>query len=203
MNTDKARNKEYRIKSIADVYGSRRGFITSTLQQLLNLSGWYSQYKRVNWELIERLVFVCQGNICRSPYAEALANRLRVNAISCGIDTVDGKPANEMAIEVAAQKGIDLSTHKARRLSSIAIKPSDLVIAMDDKQAKYLGTLLGEGSEITLMGLWGSPVNPYINDPFGKSYTYFENCFDFIEGSLNNIVSKLSAKTQLDCVDGS
>ena len=82
-------------------YGSRRGFVRACRHKLLYMLGVYNNYRRIDWDKIERLVFVCKGNICRSAYAEAVAKSLGVSAISCGLSTKLDAPANADAIEIA------------------------------------------------------------------------------------------------------
>ena len=96
---------------LSNNYGSRRGFVSTYWHRLLYLFGRYHSYGQVDWSSIERLVFICKGNICRSAYAEAVARSLGINAISCGIDTIEDAPANDCAISEAKQQGIDLNGH--------------------------------------------------------------------------------------------
>ena len=57
---------------LRDNYGSRRGFVRTWWHRLRYLLGGYRAYRQVDWNSVERLVFVCKGNICRSAYAGAL-----------------------------------------------------------------------------------------------------------------------------------
>jgi len=66
--------------------------------------------------------FVCSGNICRSPYAEAAARRCGLTAISCGIATEKGLPADGTAITEAAQRGLDLTSHRTTRWQDVEIR---------------------------------------------------------------------------------
>ena len=137
------------------------------------------------------MVFVCKGNICRSAYAEAVAKSLGIESISCGIDTVDGKPADDDAIRIASIRGIDLTHHKTKKISSVSFQTGDLFVVMELNQAKHLERRLGENYMFTLLGLWGRPITPYINDPYGKPRLYFENCFNYIENSIYAINKKI------------
>ena len=158
---------------------------------MLYLFGRYRDHRQVDWNSVERLVFVCKGNICRSPYAEAVALSLGVVSISCGIDTINGAPANADAICAATEKGISMMEHKTKPMQSLVINKGDLLIAMEPRQAEYLKQKLVKGSQCTLLGLWGSPICPYIHDPFGNSAAYFSNCFDYIGETVHEIAKKI------------
>jgi len=173
-------------------YGSPRGFIKIISHQFLNYIGLYKNYKKIEWNKVERLVFVCKGNICRSAFAEAVARSQNLETASCGIETDDGKPANEMAILVGANKGYKLDNHKTTKLSSFVIKKGDLLIAMEPYQARYLKASVIDTNTYTLMGLWGKPATPYINDPYSTSLLYFTNCFDYIEETVIAIKQKIN-----------
>ena len=172
-------------------YGSRKGAIRTHWYRVLCLFGKYRKYRQINWDSIDRFVFVCKGNICRSAYAEVVARSIGIDSISCGIDTVIGYPANEQAIKISAMRGFDLSKHKTTTVQSLAFKESDLLIAMEPWQAEYLFNHLPEGIMCTLLGLWGQPVTPHIPDPYGASSEYFDNCFHYIEKAVNGIARKI------------
>ena len=176
---------------LVERYGSRRGYVHTQAHRVLYLMGWYRNYKKLEWSTVERLVFVCKGNICRSAYAEAVARSLGLDAISCGIDTQDGKPANNEAIRCAATKGFDLSQHRTTSLKSLAFKKSDLFIAMEPLQIRVLEQTLGKRHMYTLAGLWTSPIFPHIEDPYGRNQAYFNTCFNNIEKSIGAIVENI------------
>lgn len=178
---------------LVEHYGSRRGFMRTCLYRARYLAGSYRKYRKINWDSVERLVFVCKGNICRSAYAEAVARSLGVDSISCGVETGVDLPANEDAIRVAAAKGIDLSKHKTTPVQSLSFREGDLIITMEPWQLEYISREYGEG-RCSLLGLWGRPVNPYIHDPYGASSVYFNYCFNSIEKSVHEIARKITSK---------
>ena len=71
-----------------------------------------------------KVLFVCAGNICRSPFAEGLARRLAaergldVEFASAGEIALDGDRCPPDAVAVAREYGVDLSSHRARRLTT-------------------------------------------------------------------------------------
>jgi protein-tyrosine phosphatase len=89
----------------------------------------------------ERILVVCEANLCRSPYLE---RRLRemlggVEVISAGFVGSD-RPVPALVIEAGGRRGIDLSTHRSRPITQSKIHAADLVLVMDADQARRLAT---------------------------------------------------------------
>jgi len=175
----------------SDQYGSFRGFLRTQKYKLLYHLGRYKKYQAVDWKEINRLVFVCKGNICRSAFAEAVAKSLAIEAVSFGIDTVDNGPADIEAIQSAERKGVNLDNHSTTSFNSYEYKPGDLFVAMEPSHLDFLEQNQPRNSPITLAGLWGKTIKPHIEDPYGKSPTYFASCFDYIENSVHALKEKL------------
>lgn len=173
-----------------DTYGSKRGAVKTYWHCALNAFGTYRTYSQIHWVTVKRLVFVCKGNICRSAYSEAFAKSLGIDAVSCGLKTGPGNPANEVAIEVGLSRGFDLSGHKTTPVQKMKFRETDLILAMEPWQAEYFVENYSESS-CTLLGLWGKPVKPYIHDPYGDSSAYFNHCFNFLEDSIHEVASKI------------
>ena len=79
-------NKDHAINAwIRNNYGSKRGFLRTWKYKTIYQLGGFREYRNIDWDAIERLVFVSKGNICRSAYAEAVARSLDIKAVSCGV----------------------------------------------------------------------------------------------------------------------
>jgi protein-tyrosine-phosphatase len=80
------------------------------------------------------VLFVCTGNTCRSPLAEALARRRHGEGgpafASAGLGAVDGQPASTGSLLVAQERGLDLGGHRSRRVSERVLEGIDWVICM-------------------------------------------------------------------------
>lgn len=178
-------------KDFINQYGTRRGVIRTFWHKFKNFFGAYNKYKKIDWSQVDRLVFVCKGNICRSAYAEEIARSLHIKTISFGINAILDEPANAGAIKVAACRGIDLAQHKTTPLASVVLEATDLVVAMEPWQAEALHTKLQRKYPVTLLGLWLCPLRPHIQDPYGRNEIYFNNCFEYIEKSVYEITKKI------------
>ncbi|MCW3815129.1 low molecular weight phosphatase family protein [Micromonospora sp. DR5-3] len=88
--------------------------------------------------MVDRVLFVCHANMCRSPMAEFLARRLLrdvpVTVASAGIDAVDGAPMHPYAVAVAAGTGADPAAFRARRLRPEHLTGATLVLAATRRQ---------------------------------------------------------------------
>ena len=175
----------------SDRYGSKRGFVNTIWHRLLYYLGHYSTFRHIEWHEVERLVFVCKGNICRSPFAEVVAKSIGLNAVSCGLHTREGLLADKNAMEAAAKRGQDLRKHKTNTIASLSLEKGDLFVVVEPWQGSLLKERLGENINITLLGLWCSPRYPHIPDPYGSNPLYFDRCFDLIEESVMEISGEI------------
>jgi protein-tyrosine phosphatase len=175
-------------------YGGKRGFIQHCLHMIKLISGGFSQYRHLDFSRVDRLVFVCKGNICRSPYAEASAraNNRRLQIASFGLHAVPKQPANEQAVRIAGRRGIELNEHRTRRVTDLSIRRSDLLIAMEPAQAQALEAHVHAcGAQITLLGLWAGDIMPSISDPYGHDDAIFEQCFDTIDTAIRALGTRI------------
>ena len=186
------------LNYIEDNFGGPRYILEYYISKLWNRLGGFRAYRNVDWTRAKRLVFVCRSNICASPYAESLAQRAGLVAVSFGLAVKDSLPDCPDAIENAEACGIDLSQHRCLRAEDVDIQLGDVLIGMEMWQATTLRYMAKKkNAQVTLLGLWGSPPQPYIHDPRGHRGAYFATCFAIIESSVNGIVRQLTRGRQV------
>lgn len=178
---------------IKNRFGSRRGLLRSAVSEVQRVFGIYKQCEKVDLSNVKRLIFVCSGNICRSPLGEAVARTHGVVAESFGLDTRGGDPADPRVVTYAAEKGIDLSSHRTRRIESYMPEPGDLLIGMEPAHYQKLKLLYGDKVAITLAGLWLESPVVYLHDPYNTCPDFFKACSSSVERSAIILASKATA----------
>ncbi|MBW4052632.1 MAG: phosphotyrosine protein phosphatase [Proteobacteria bacterium] len=141
---------------------------------------------------MSRLVFVCRGNICRSPYGGLRASSLGVRAVSFGLDAAEGAPANPVASRNALLRGVDLSAHCSARLETDRLSDGDLVLVFEPAQLAEVRRRLGDRTAVGLLGVWARPRRPHIQDPYGRSDRYFQQCFAVIDASIDALMGDMA-----------
>ncbi len=183
-------------------HGTERGYVRHCLALLEYYSGSIKSFNQVDWSKVDRVVFVCLGNICRSAYAHhyLVARHPTIAVTSIGLSTTSGVPANALAMTTAQQRGIDLSAHRATNLSDFELRDGDLLLSMEIRQARRLLQALEQPLashsqvQIGLLGTLCKPPRPHLHDPFLLSAEYFQTCFGHIEVAVDHLAEKLSLK---------
>ncbi len=173
-------------------YGGTQAFLRHLYWRSFAAAGGLGPLRRLDWSRVDRLVFVCLGNVCRSPYAERRAASQGIVSMSLGLDTTPGIPANDTACTVAAHRGIDLTQHRARRLDDVALAPSDLVVCMEPAHVRAIRRSRTCPAQLTLLGMWASPQRIYLHDPFGGSTEYFHSCYAVIDTAIGALERNLT-----------
>lgn len=157
--------------------------------EVASRTGRYDRLRKIDWTRMERLVFICSGNICRSPYAEAVAIGRGVKAISCGTSAIGGAPADSMAIETAQRFSVNLQAHRSVRFVDVDFSSADLLVVMDTGHLHLAQGVAEEvGAQMTLLGLWDNEQPAIIRDPFGMSAAEFDMCFRRINQCIDTLV---------------
>jgi len=148
------------------------------------------------------VLFVCKGNICRSPFAEHLASKLQLEGGkaeirfgSAGLHVPKPTPSPEYAIRVASQFGVDLEKHRSQSISLDLMESNEMIFAMEVWQYEHLQALFPQyRKKLFLLPLldvnggrtwWGYQAFN-IQDPYGGPARDFELCFDRIGRCLKS-----------------
>jgi protein-tyrosine phosphatase len=184
-----------RVVALSDRYGGRRAFVRHVYWAAAARFRLLDLYFTSDFRGIERFVFVCKGNICRSPYAEARARSLGLPSLSAGLEADPGRPANQDFAAAALSLGVDLSAHRARSVNELALTPNDALITFEPGQARALRDRPWRGSgpaRVLLLGLFCSPARPYLHDPYGASAPYARACAGRIDEALTELRRRVS-----------
>lgn len=179
------------IQKIKNQYGSKYGLKNQWKYSLKTRLGDFKKYKDIDFPKANRLVFVCAGNICRSPLAEAVATDSGINAVSYGLSCRGGDKADQRAIKYAAQYGLNLEDHVTQNIKSYTPKDGDLLVGMEPFHVISLEEAYGSETPITLIGMWLSDSKAYIHDPFNANEIFFNRCENEIREATLSLVARV------------
>jgi protein-tyrosine phosphatase len=131
-----------------------------------------------------RILIVCYGNICRSPYLQAVLQRRLpdVRVTSAGF-VGGGRPVPSFSLSLSARRGLDLSGFRSQSVTKEKVKTADLIIVMDASQARHITKGFGgAAARIVIAGDLDPTVAPRtIRDPWNQSIEVFEASFNRLD----------------------
>lgn len=151
---------------------------------------------------MKNILFICMGNLCRSPIAQAVATQM---AAKRGIDkwvrfasagthpSRKGEAADPRAIRVGLARGYDLSKHRTRRIDEADFRKFDLILAADADNLAVLQSKCPPEYTSRLGLLLGELNNPQlieIPDPYFGNQEGFERVYDLCEAAIDALMKK-------------
>ena len=144
-------------------------------------------------------VFVCFGNIIRSPMCEALMNQAiagipgaPLKVTSAGLNAVAGRAAHPWAIAAAADFGVSLADHRARLLTSEMVDQADVIFAMDYQNRVQLLSLYPQArTRVFMLSAYRDEKHhsDEIPDPYHMGQEETRRCYRVLQTCVHNLVS--------------
>lgn len=168
--------------------------------KLLGILGRQDSWLKKHMPLpVEKILVLCKGNICRSPFAaELLRQRFRqlglpVQVASAGIEAAPNREAYPLARRMALQYGVPLSAHRTTLLSGDMVSEADLILVMETSQARSMYERYPHAAgKVVLLGRFGQEGGYEIPDPYGEARDTFSRCYDQITKACDQLLSFLA-----------
>src|ERR1051325_3182187 len=152
---------------------------------------------------MKNILFVCTGNVCRSPMAEgifglAVQGRGEYRVFSAGLGAAEGQPPSPYAVEAVQELGIDISAHRSQMLTPDLVAQADFIFGMTHSHVDTVMLLYPHAAEKTfLLREFDETLDFFekdISDPIGGSYEVYLNCRDQIEQGMASLLRFLEAE---------
>jgi protein-tyrosine-phosphatase len=146
------------------------------------------------------VLFVCSGNICRSPFAARLLERLLPVGISRTIKVRSAgfigpyRPAPANAQTTAAKYGVDLVTHRSMQISAENVMAADMVVVMSEEHARAIRSRVRPDAVVIVLGDLDPLPSPRrtILDPWDGSEEAFEASYARIDRCVRELVRAIT-----------
>jgi RpiB/LacA/LacB family sugar-phosphate isomerase len=146
---------------------------------------------------MKTILFICTGNVCRSPMAEGLfrkaaGGRGEFRVLSAGIGAIDGQPPTPHSVQAMRELGVDISGQRSRALTAELVREADFIFGMTHAHVDTIALLYPQAAEKTFLLLeFDEMLEPFekdIADPIGSPYPVYVNCRDQIEHGIASLL---------------
>lgn len=146
-----------------------------------------------------RVAFVCTGNTCRSPMAEAILKHMlmeknedmtQYDIYSLGTMAFSGDSASVYSIEAMKELGIDIDSHRSQRANVENIK-ADIILTMTSSHKNFLEAHIEEGVKIYTLKEYADMDSPDIEDPYGNDIESYIKTRDEIMDAMKYVADKI------------
>jgi protein-tyrosine phosphatase len=152
---------------------------------------------------VQSVLFVCKGNICRSPLAEAYFRSLvekegrDITVRSAGLETTPGRPADAKAKAVALEHRLSLEGHATTQVHRELLDQSDLIIVMEVGQKDRIQRLYPRSKgKVVLLGRFDFSGSLEVADPYSGTREDFLSCFQQVSRCCDVLAAGLAAKSR-------
>jgi protein-tyrosine phosphatase len=149
---------------------------------------------------VVKVLFVCLGNICRSPLGEGVLRKMAEKEGLLDFFEIDsagtsgynhGHKAYPLTRKIALSRGVDIEAHRARKITADDLEKWDYIIAMDSSNVHNIEKLGKPRGTLCLLRDFDSAGGGEIPDPYGCEEKVFEDVHDMIEYSCRNLLDSI------------
>jgi RpiB/LacA/LacB family sugar-phosphate isomerase len=160
---------------------------------------------------MKTVLFVCTGNVCRSPMAEALFRRAtsgrgEFRALSAGLGAMNDQPPTPHSVQAMRELGMDISTQRSRALTAELVRQADYIFGMTHSHVDTVVLLYPQAADKTfLLREFDETLEVFekdIGDPIGSSYEVYESCRHQIEQGIASLLKFMEQHEILSAAHG-